>query len=267
MVSPAPLFIGETGFPTWTGSDPIATLPDTQANLEAYQDYYFRQIELAAESLNLPLAAPWTLYDFLPSAMDPGELTDFVQQNYGLLRDDGSQKPAAATIASIFGGQTIDTWINGGFEQSTDTSAGPEPLLWKEWHPSEATFAWDLTVSHSGAASARISASSGDSSGVPAFYASPVTTIIPGSTYEAQVWARGENATGGTRLALAWFDARDNFLGQDESEWLPTGTTSWTLLQVTAAAPAGAAYVEIHLKSSYNTGTAWFDDVQFTALS
>jgi hypothetical protein len=99
---------------------------------------------------------------------------------------------------------------------------------------------------------------------VPAFYISPIDAhVVPGQSYTATAWVRGLNATGATRVALAWFDASGAYLGQVESAVLPTGTTGWTLLTAAGVAPAGAAYLQIHLKSAYNRGTAWFDDVTF----
>jgi hypothetical protein len=75
------------------------------------------------------------------------------------------------------------------------------------------------------------------------------------------VWARGNAATGTTQIALSWFDAGDKWLGGTSSAALPAGTTGWTKLTVDGTAPAGAASLQIHLKSGGNTGTVWFDDV------
>jgi hypothetical protein len=119
-------------------------------------------------------------------------------------------------------------------------------------------------MAHSGVASARIGNSTGDNSGVPAFYLSPIDAhVAPGQSCTATTWVRGLNATGATRVALAWFDASGAYLGQCESAVLPTGTTEWTLLRAKGVAPTGAAYVQIHLQSAHNRGTAWFDDVTF----
>jgi hypothetical protein len=79
------------------------------------------------------------------------------------------------------------------------------------------------------------------------------------------VWARGQEATGDTRVALAWLDADDNYLGLSQSSALPPGTTKWTKLTAKAKAPPNAATVQVHLKSGYDDGTAFFDDVTFHA--
>jgi hypothetical protein len=49
--------------------------------------------------------------------------------------------------------------------------------------------------------------------------------------------------------------------GASTSNRLPTGNTGWTKLVVDTTAPAGAASVQLHLKSADNTGTVYFDDV------
>ena len=152
------------------------------------------------------------------------------------------------------------TSFNNGFE----VADGGLPAGWSRMRAQDATFARDTAVAHSGTASARISNSGGDATGVPDYYVQPVLTVIPGQTYAASAWARGANATGGTRIAFAWYNASHTYLGQVESAWLPNGTTPWTLLTVSGAAPANAAIMEIHLKSSFNSGSAWFDDVTFT---
>jgi hypothetical protein len=119
-------------------------------------------------------------------------------------------------------------------------------------------------VAHSGRASARISHSTGDPSGTPAFFISPTDPFVAaGQLHVARVWARGRRASGRTRIALAWFSGAGTYLGSTASAPLPHGTTTWRLLTVRARAPAGSAYVQIHLESSNNTGTVWFDDVSY----
>ena len=93
---------------------------------------------------------------------------------------------------------------------------------------------------------------------------SPIVPIQPGQNWHAEVWARGNAATGATQIALSWFDAGNRWLGGASSASLPPGTTNWTKLSVDQVAPAGAASLQIHLKSGDNTGTVWFDDVAMT---
>jgi len=46
-----------------------------------------------------------------------------------------------------------------------------------------------------------------------------------------------------------------------------SGTQGWTLEQTTFTAPANAAYLSVMLRSTANSGTAWFDDVSLTDTS
>jgi hypothetical protein len=153
---------------------------------------------------------------------------------------------------------------NTGFE----TGSGSTPAGWQQYHPTQGTFNWDAGVSHSGSASVSLRATTGDSSGVPAFVTTPVISPLQaGQQYQTSVWAKGTAATGTTNLALSWFSSANVFLGGSTSSALANGTTTWTQLSVTTTVPAGAAYVQIFLKSGSNTGTAWFDDLTFTPVT
>lgn len=91
IVAPLPLIIGETGFSTGPsatgGSDPT---------LEQEQAQWFQAVEPAAVAAGVGTAGVWTLEDF--TAINPKP----PQQFFGLVRTDGTQKPAAGVIASSF---------------------------------------------------------------------------------------------------------------------------------------------------------------------
>ncbi|MBI3967939.1 MAG: cellulase family glycosylhydrolase [Chloroflexi bacterium] len=260
IAGPTPLFIGETGRSTYPTDETIALGRD-QAWREAYQDRYHRTLQYAARAAGLPIPAPWVLSDFIQGAIPPGETaSDASQYHYGLYRADGTAKPAAATISNAFAGRVIDTSFNNGFESADDHGM---PTNWGLWLPSSATFSRDATVARTGAASARISSSTANAVGVPAFFVTPVKHILPGQSYTSSVWAKGSAATGTTSITLAWFDASRKWITNNGSATLPVGTTSWTQLTARSQAPANAAFVEIHLASANNSGTVWFDDVTF----
>jgi hypothetical protein len=260
-VGGAPLFIGETGYPTQPASGPD---PDshTQDWFTEYQDQYLRTVQYAASKLGLPDIAPWTLYDYSPQAFQGTGVSapNQASYTYGIYWSDGIAKPAASAVAEIFGGMAPDLSFNNGFENSDGSGL---PANWSIWQPGSATFALDTTVSHSGTASARISNSGSGVSGEPGFYVAPVKPIQAGQTYSAGVWAEGVRASGTNRLELSWFDANNDFLYSQFSASLDSGTTGWTWLSVSGIAPANAAYVQIHLVSADNSGTVWFDDVTF----
>jgi hypothetical protein len=255
-----PLFVGETGYASEPAAHPGRD-HRSRGWWESYQAQYHQTVQFAARSIGLPAAAPWAYCDFAPGAF-PRESksgSDRGEYAYGLHRVDGTPKPAAHAVAMAFSG-TPDLSFNNGFEVDDGTGL---PANWLLWQPESAEFARDTQVRHSGQASARIRGSSTGRSGEPAFYVTPVREIQPDRSYTATVWARGAQATGTTRLTLAWFDPAGKFLSLNASSSLPTGTSDWTPLGVRARAPHNAGYVEIHLASKNNRGSAWFDDVSF----
>ncbi len=258
-VGGAPLYVGETGFATDSSYGWAHGLPDTPQSLETYQDYYFRIVESATRALELPAAAPWILYDM------PGQGGTQWGYHIGILHSNGTPKPAAQTIAGVFAGAPVSNSFNNSFEQF---SAHPElPAIWRRWLPGEAKFSIDRSVFHSGLASARITHARGNHlTGCPAYYAPPVSAIVPGTTYTASAWARGRSTAGESRVVLTWTDAAGHFIGSSPSPSLPQGNSEWTLLKVAAKPPAGAAAVEIDLQVCESPGSTWFDDVSFSSL-
>ncbi len=258
IASPSPLFVGEVGMST-------APVPgQTEALVESSQDMFLRSVEWATETLGLPDAAPWMLQDLAPGANPSEGQTASDQSQYGLLRLDGSEKPAAVSMAQFFSTGVVGTQFNGSFAEES----GGQPLDWAPYDATQGSLTWDGQVSHSGAGSVSLSNTSGSPGAVPAYETSPIIVPThPGQIFRATAWATGSAATGSNRIAISWFDADRVYLGDTESAHLPSGTTPWTQLTVTSTAPPGAAYEEVHLKSSDNTGTVWFDDVTFSALN
>ena len=257
-VAPVPLFIGSTGFSTARSSTQVAGLARDAVTRNAYQAQYLRSVELATERLGLGMAAPWTLNDFSAEAI-PGKRESPLEYRFGL------SHAALRALTSVFGGAGVNLAFNNGFEQTTDAAAsGEEPLLWRRFHTSDGTFGADRSVHHNGDVSARLSATRG----WPSFYISPVDAAVgPGNRCALRAWARGQDATGETRILIAWFDERSRWLGQVTSATLRVGSSSWTQLSVTGTAPPQAAFVQLHLQSANNAGSAWFDDVKFSCTS
>jgi len=95
IAAPTTVFIGEAGYSTGTSGDTAS-----DPSLEQSQDGFFRAVEAATVSQGLPAAAPWTLWDFAPGTLctcAPGK-----EYHFGLLRLDGSEKPAYATVRTFF---------------------------------------------------------------------------------------------------------------------------------------------------------------------
>jgi len=96
LAAPRPLFVGETGFST------MGT-PGDQAARQQAQAAYYLAIFAAAAALRLPAPAPWTLNDFYPGAIPPSPAADNpAQYGYGLFQVNGTPKPAAAVVRSLF---------------------------------------------------------------------------------------------------------------------------------------------------------------------
>jgi hypothetical protein len=262
IVAPAPLFIAETGYSTCPCS---SSSPASAKAQEANQDHYFRTVEYATRVQGLPPAAPWTLNDFAAGAI-PDPAPRLAEYTYGILRLDGTLKPAAVTLHTFLGNGSIDTGFNNGFEESYAAGQVRLPTEWGIAGASAGHFALDTTVAHSGQASARLAMTAGTGSATPGYVISPIAPLLSGQRYRASVWARGKDATGSTRLALTWFNASGQSVAVTASAALPPGTTPWQLLSVTASVPPAAAYVEIHLESALNSGTVWFDDVALVVL-
>jgi hypothetical protein len=269
IVNDKPLYIGETGYSTYPQNTFYPDVDQNQTSQEAQQELYLRTVYYAAKSLGLPTPRWWIYSDFTQTAVPPSVFTysaDPTQYYYGLYRTDGSAKPAQSTLSSILNGGSISTAFNNGFETGDGNGL---PTDWDLWQNSSngytATFAQDCTTAHTGSCSAEISNATSSSSGSPGYYLEPVQYIVPGHSYTATAYAKGTHSIGTVLVTLAWFDSKFNYISNTSSSSLPTGTTNWTKLTETANAPSNAAYVEIHLSTTTNTGSVWFDDVTFTA--
>ena len=250
LAAPLPVFIGETGV------DTLPRVGEDETTALDRQDHFYRAVFTAAREQGLPAPAPWTLYDFTAGAI-PGQPkpSEFL---FGLLRADGTEKRAAASVRAGFAGQTLSTDFNGSFERSAVL-----PAEWSTYLPDQMTVAVDHTVAHSGTASVRFTNSLGDATGWPSLRTPVVQALRPGRPYTATAWAKGTSLTGTNRLAITWYDAKGTYLGATASVTLPLGTSGWRQLTATGAAPANTAAAFVQLQTTRNAGTAWFDDVTF----
>lgn len=252
LVSPLPLFIGETGKTTGNAPPNIA---------DEQQDLYLRSVEWAAQTAGLPNAAPWIFQDIESAAVPSNASESDGELDYGLYTVSGDPKPSATSVKALFQHGSIPPGINGDFLVGKGTDVA-------DWTPvranNDAVLAWDATVGHDAAGSVRLSHTGTSADGNPAYVATPVVQpTSAGQTFEMTAWAKGDDATGENRIAICWFDANDNYLSETDSPVLPSGTTDWQWLTVTSKSPKGAAYELIYLKSGGNTGTVYFDDATF----
>lgn len=250
-----PLIIGETGQSTSDRGGDVNALDESQAA-------YYRIAFAATRALNLPDPSPWILSDFAAGAIPPSRTADDNREyGYGLYRTDGTPKPAARVVSAAFHGHIAAT-IDGGFGHESIRAGATVAGAWRVNLPDVAEFAVDHVTTRSSAASVRIANSGGSLANPPAWYATPVQPVLPGGRWTASAFVRGHATTGGTRVALAWYDEAHRLLSQSVSAMLPASSSGWTRLTATGAAPQNARSVLVVLESWDNDGTAWFDDVQ-----
>ena len=243
-VAPAPMVIGEVGL-------------NTLQNTEGEQAAFLARVFQAAAVAGVQSVAPWTLSDFVAGAIPDSAVAKVpAQYNYGLYRTDGTAKAAAAVVRASFTGTALPATL---MDLSFEAAAGQTP--WRAYLPELGLAVKTQTAARTGKWSVSLTNTTKTSAGAPSFRVAPITPVVAGQKAHGEVWARGNAATGTTQIALSWFDLNDRWLGGASSTWLPVGTTGWTKLTVDGTAPAGAASMQVHLKSGDNDGTVWFDDV------
>ncbi|WP_430786665.1 cellulase family glycosylhydrolase [Actinoplanes sp. G11-F43] len=244
-VAPSPVVIGETGL-------------SSDADSEGEQAAYLARVFRAAREAGVGSVSPWTFTDFADGAI-PGNSQVAgkpVQYRFGLHRTDGTPKAAAAVVRDHWTtGSTPNSILDLGFE----APGGESP-----WRPNQTAAGKAVTatgMARTGKYAARFSNTTRTSAGLPSLVTSPITPVQAGHRWRAEAFARGAGATGTTEITLSWFDGDGKWISQHTSNRLPAGNSGWTKLFVEAVAPAGAAGVQLHLKSGDNKGTVWFDDV------
>ncbi|GAA0588415.1 hypothetical protein GCM10010172_86940 [Paractinoplanes ferrugineus] len=247
-VAPTPMVIGETGL-------------NTLQNTEGEQAAFLARVFKAASTAGVQSVAPWTLTDFATGSIpDSGVGKIPAQYNYGLYRTNGTAKAAAAVVRSAWTGSAMPaTLMDWGFENPV----GLTP--WRAYLPELGQAVKTQTQARTGNWSVTLANTGKSTAGSPSFRVAPIAPVYSYQKWHAEVWARGNAATGTTQISLSWFDLQDKWLGGASSATLPVGTTNWTRLTVDAVAPAGSASMQIHLKSGENKGTVWFDDMLVTA--
>ena len=251
IAAPRPLFVGETGYSTTEGPS-LST-----ASAETTQALYLSSVEWAATELHLAPAAPWILEDLVPSGFPPQADSDPLQSGFGLLRSDGSPKPAAGVIADVFATGTVPTLVDPNFI----SGATNQPVGWLPTNPTQGQLSWDAGVSHAGGGSVELASTGNDRSVVPGFQTTFVPVpVYPGQVFTAWAWAKGAQVTGSNEVDIVWFGENGNYISLSRSPAVLPGTTDWSRLVVSSNAPSGAEYAEVKLSSSDNTGSVWFSN-------
>ena len=263
IVSPTPLWIGETGYPSTVTLSGFAGVPLTTSAQEAAQAHYFATVEWASKAAGLGPAGVWVLDNFFPDAVPTWDGQNFAAElNFGLYRTDGSAKPAASVVRAAFKDHLL-VGFNGGFETTVKTAAGVTvPAVWGPLNAG-ATVTSDRALQRSGKASVRITVA-GDIPGVGSLLGSPADGgVRPGDRVQISAWARRSTSDSSVRLDLQWVDNAGKVIGHQSAAPRVAGESIWAPVSVTAKAPLHASYVRIELVARLAGGSVWFDDVNF----
>jgi hypothetical protein len=259
VVSPQPLVLGETGYPTSTHVSGYSDVPLTRQAQEAAQAHFLKTVAYAAISLGLPPPGIWTLDDFEPGTIPdaPQAPKNEAEYHFGLYRADGSPKAAVGIVRSIFGsGPPI------GFDEGFEEAAGAFPAEWSAFGTPNAQFARVDERPRTGIGDAVVRSLGGRADGT--FFVAPVASSPPPGavTADASVWVRIRSRGARVHLRLEWLGDDDADLATQQSP-LPGPGPGWKELSVSAAPPNGARSVRIELVAGNSPGSVWFDDVAF----
>jgi hypothetical protein len=256
LAAPTPLWIGELGYPSSTTRSGYWGVALTESSQEAAQAHYLKLCFAALARLGLPAPGIWILDDFAPDAI-PASDVDGREHEYrfGLFRDDGSAKPAAAVVRNRFAGG-VETGFNGGFEAPALTEDGAVvPAVWGA--AGELRLVHDTTSVRSGRAAARVA---GPTGGSGRFHVTPVTAPVRDGVAELSAWVRGVDAS--LRVAIAWYDAAGRPVGL---RWTSVPARDrWRRARLVSRPPRTAAYAQVVVEARRLTGSVWLDDVSFS---
>jgi hypothetical protein len=256
-VAPAPVWVGETGYPTTRALTGYRGVARTASAQEAAQAHYLAASAAAARREGLPPVGVWVLDDFVPSALPaPPANADDPELHYGLFRADGTPKPAVRVVRAMFTGGRVG--FNYGFERSVvDEHGAAVPAEWSLSGTGVA--ATDRTVAHNGRSSARITGVRSATLSI-----TPPSAGCHGSGHaRLSVWARRSSASGDAYAVIEWFGTHNESRGKRRSKVLTAAPGVWQRLHVAARAHGRAAYATVELVVNGAAGPVWFDDVTF----
>ncbi|GEM_PF-5360822 len=123
------------------------------------------------------------------------------------------------------------------------------------------TFSWASDYFHSGAKSLKIVSS--QASGQFARWISKTNTISAnaGKSYTASAWMKTSNVSQYGELLINFWDINKVYLNKYYISNHVNGTSNWTQLTVSGAAPANTKYIRAEFRL-YGPGTIWVDDVE-----
>jgi len=259
IVGTTPLWIGEAGYATTTTVSGCGGVPLTPSAQEAAQQHFFSVVSWATRATGLPDAGVWVLDDMTPKAVPDRTVTDTNPElHFGLFRLDGSAKPAADTVRSVFRG-VAPFGFNEGFEQAVSSASGAAvPAEWSL--TGNADFAQDSTVAAEGHASVRITprrvSRAASVSIIP-----PAGAVDRGAHLRVAVLARRAAANGSAFVVVEWLNRAHHVVGRSASKPSTATVGTWGELRLTTTSPRSAAYARVDLVVRGTTSPVWFDRV------
>lgn len=256
VARPTPLWVGEIGYPTSATISGVSGAPLTPSSQEAAQAHYLKLSFSALARLGLPAPGLWVLDDFAAGAIPESDVNGREPEyRFGLFREDGSPKPAAAVVRALFAGK-LDTGFNGGFETAAVAEDGTVvPALWVS--SGGLRLVRDAAGARSGVAAGLVTRGGGR--GPRLFGVTPVSAATRPGRAEVTAWVRGSG--GSVRVGIGWFDHRSRQVGERSVSVRAGG--SWRRVALSAAPPAAAAFARILVRASRIPGPIWIDDVTF----
>jgi hypothetical protein len=243
MAGSLPVFIGETGISTY------GTSPGEEA-----QTRFYEVLGQTAKDLGLPPPSPWMLNDVTQAA---GENLTTQQEYFGLRRADGSWKPAALVVSQVFSGLAPRNWDG----TMVNEALGLAPVLgaWTEFDPAAGTPTINRGLAYLVGQSLCFSGTGGSSAKWPSVEQSfPV--LVPNESFSVTGWIHRNAGNGYETIAIAGFNASDQFVGETDS--VPAvGSGYWQKLTVAGVVPPGITSVQVHLKAGAESGTACWSNV------
>jgi len=266
VVSPRPVWVGETGYPSLPGVSGYPDIPATVDAQEAAQAHFLKTTAQGALRAGLGPIGVWDLDDFADGAipLDPAQAPPArAEYHFGLFRTDGTAKPAAAVIRELFGTGRPSLDFNTGFEHGVSSGAGTVvPAEWSVHADAAMEIAEDTSVARRGVASARLR-SLGGRAGRGFLSIVPVdSTATRGTTATVAAWVRMASPGAAVTVALQWLDGSSRAFETRYSATAPA-RGRWVRLVVSDRAPRRARSVRIFLIGSHVSGSVWFDDVRF----
>jgi hypothetical protein len=95
-----PILLGEMGWPTGQGSKPA---PPNATYDEATQDFLYRTMLKTSVDADIAGVLQWTLWDFIPGSTLGADFEEY----FGLVRRDGTFKPAAVVFKDGYSGRIL----------------------------------------------------------------------------------------------------------------------------------------------------------------